>query len=170
MAEAVIDLVSDESEIKSKNGNLECPVCLQGCVHPAKLPCGHVFCYLCIKGFANQNKKCAMCRQEVPMDFLEHPNLLERLTLEDVKVFEDGYQWFYEGRNGWWRYDERANEEIEEAFKAELPNFELIICGELYVVDFKSNYQYSKRCPTRKRAIRRDKIDNVVVKGVAGIR
>lgn len=28
---------------------LECPVCLQICVHPSKLPCGHIFCFLCVK-------------------------------------------------------------------------------------------------------------------------
>lgn len=30
-------------------GMLECPVCLQLCVHPSKLPCGHIFCFLCVK-------------------------------------------------------------------------------------------------------------------------
>lgn len=108
-----------------------------------------------------------MCRQEVPLDFLAQPILLERLALDDD---DDKFQWFYEGRQGWWRYDERANEEIEDSFKAEVDNFELIICGELYVIDFKNNCQYSKRCPNRKRSIRRDKIENVVVKGIAGLR
>lgn len=28
---------------------MECPVCLQLCVHPSKLPCGHIFCFLCVK-------------------------------------------------------------------------------------------------------------------------
>lgn len=28
---------------------MECPVCLQICVHPSKLPCGHIFCFLCVK-------------------------------------------------------------------------------------------------------------------------
>lgn len=28
---------------------LECPVCLQTCIHPARLPCGHIFCFLCVK-------------------------------------------------------------------------------------------------------------------------
>lgn len=28
---------------------MECPVCLQTCIHPAKLPCGHIFCFLCVK-------------------------------------------------------------------------------------------------------------------------
>lgn len=28
---------------------LECAVCLQKCVHPVRLPCTHIFCFLCVK-------------------------------------------------------------------------------------------------------------------------
>lgn len=28
---------------------MECPICLQICIHPSKLPCGHIFCFLCVK-------------------------------------------------------------------------------------------------------------------------
>lgn len=28
---------------------MECPICLQTCIHPARLPCGHIFCFLCVK-------------------------------------------------------------------------------------------------------------------------
>lgn len=82
------------------DNNLECAVCLQTCIHPAQLPCGHVFCFLCVKGIANQSKKCAMCRQEIPRDFIEHPNLLQVPQSEGTEGFDGGYQWFYEGRNG----------------------------------------------------------------------
>lgn len=87
---------------KSFSGdNLECAVCLQNCVHPAQLPCGHIFCFLCVKGIANQSKKCAMCRQEIPQDFIEQPNLLEKPCQKDsCEGFDGGYQWFYEGKNG----------------------------------------------------------------------
>lgn len=81
--------------------SLECAVCLQTCVHPAQLPCGHIFCFLCVKGIANQSKKCAMCRREIPRDFVDQPNLLEKLApVETSEGFDGGYQWFYEGRNG----------------------------------------------------------------------
>jgi len=79
---------------------IECAVCLQTCVHPVRLPCSHIFCYLCVKGVAFQSKRCAMCRQDIPVDFLQHPQLLDRTQLERESALEDGYQWFYEGRNG----------------------------------------------------------------------
>lgn len=79
---------------------LECAVCLQNCIHPVQLPCGHIFCFLCVKGITNQSNKCAMCRQEIPCDFIEHPNLLQTPPQENAEGFDGGYQWFYEGRNG----------------------------------------------------------------------
>nr|CAD7569117.1 unnamed protein product [Timema californicum] len=101
----------------------ECAICLQMCVHPAQLPCGHIFCFLCVKGVANQSKKCAMCRQEIPTDYLEKPQLLEQSNVEKVAgEFDDGYQWFYEGRNGWWQYEERTSADIEEVFKLGEPS------------------------------------------------
>ena len=85
---------------ESSSNVIECAVCLQSAIHPVKLPCSHIFCYLCVKGVAFQSKRCAMCRQEIPSDFLIHPQLLDRTQLEKESTLEDGYQWFYEGRNG----------------------------------------------------------------------
>lgn len=84
-------------------GSLECAVCLEKCVHPAQLPCGHIFCFLCIKGFASQTKRCAMCRQEVPRDFIEHPKLLDSPLVEKT-VDDEEFHWFYEGRNGKYQF------------------------------------------------------------------
>jgi len=54
-----------------------------------------------VKGVANQSKKCAMCRQEIPTDYFEKPVLVaQNNTDKDSTAFDDGYQWFYEGRNG----------------------------------------------------------------------
>jgi E3 ubiquitin-protein ligase RNF146 len=54
-----------------------------------------------VKGVANQSKKCAMCRQEIPSDYFEKPVLIAQSnTDKDRSEFDDGYQWFYEGRNG----------------------------------------------------------------------
>lgn len=41
-----------------------------------------------------------MCRQEIPADFIERPNLVDLDESKGVPVVEEEYQWFYEGRNG----------------------------------------------------------------------
>lgn len=43
-----------------------------------------------------------MCRAEIPPNYLDNPILLEMLTAQEVTTTDtqDGYQWFYEGRNG----------------------------------------------------------------------
>ncbi|KAJ8950610.1 hypothetical protein NQ314_007836, partial [Rhamnusium bicolor] len=153
------------------NDNPECVVCLQPCVYPVELPCGHIFCFLCVKGYAHQNKKCAICRQDIPQDFMKKPNLLWQPLQQTAQGLGEGYHWFYEGRNGWWKYDERTNEDIEQAYKLDLKNFEILICGELYIIDFENKYQYPKKIPNRRRSIiRQNKINNIIVKGVAGLR
>ncbi|XP_066257715.1 E3 ubiquitin-protein ligase RNF146-like [Euwallacea similis] len=153
----------------NKIGELsECAVCLQTCVHPAKLPCGHIFCYLCVKGFANQNKRCAMCRQEIPRDFVDQPQLLEP-AIEASETFDGGYQWFYEGCNGWWQYDERTSKELENSYKNGEKSIELLIAGFLYIVDFESMLQLRRNDPSRRRQVKRD-VSTISKKGIAGIR
>ncbi|XP_063235262.1 E3 ubiquitin-protein ligase rnf146-like isoform X2 [Bacillus rossius redtenbacheri] len=149
---------------------LECAICLQMCVHPAQLPCGHVFCFLCVKGVANQSKKCAMCRQEIPSDYLERPQLLEQAAGgKEAPGFDDGHQWFYEGRNGWWQYDERTSRELEAAYKRGERHCELLIAGFLYVADFDAMLQLRRNDPSRRRRIKRD-LATIPKKGVAGLR
>lgn len=42
-----------------------------------------------------------MCRQEIPPDFLERPQLVEvEESQKESEHPEEEYQWFYEGRNG----------------------------------------------------------------------
>ena len=40
----------------------------------------------------------------------------------------------YEGRNGWWLYDERTSQEIEKSFKKADQRCELLIAGFLYII------------------------------------
>jgi len=66
-----------ELDTSKKIFQTDCPICLETLCYPAKLPCEHVFCYLCIKGFLNtQNSRCALCRTEVPSNYLLNPNLM----------------------------------------------------------------------------------------------
>ncbi|XP_071541050.1 E3 ubiquitin-protein ligase rnf146-like isoform X2 [Panulirus ornatus] len=153
---------------ESEEEELECAVCLQKCVHPVRLPCSHIFCFLCVKGVANQSKRCAMCRQEIPADFLDHPTLLSSLEAEKEEVLPGGYQWFYEGRNGWWRYDERANSEIEEAYTQGQSSISLLIAGYIYDIDITNMRQTRSNCPGLRRRIKRDIVSSAA-KGTAGL-
>ncbi|SPP76619.1 E3 ubiquitin-protein ligase rnf146 isoform X1 [Drosophila guanche] len=149
---------------------LECAICLQTCIHPARLPCGHIFCFLCIKGVAYKNRRCAMCRREIPSEFLDHPTLVN--GIEDIcvtRATEDGYQWYYEGRNGWWQYDDRTSQDIEEAFKKGEKSCSILVAGYVYVVDLEQLVQQRQNEPTRCRRVKRD-LANIPKKGVAGLR
>ncbi|XP_041963785.1 E3 ubiquitin-protein ligase rnf146 [Alosa sapidissima] len=149
----------------------ECAICLQSCVHPVRLPCRHIFCFLCVKGASWQSKRCALCRQEVPEDFLERPTLL---SPEELKASAAGkapgeYAWYYEGRNGWWQYDERTSRELEDAFSKGKKTAEMLIAGFLYVADLENMVQYRRNEHGRRRKMKRDVVD-IPKKGVAGLR
>lgn len=161
-------------------GPPECAICLQRCVHPVCLPCHHIFCYLCVKGASWHSKRCALCRQEIPEDFLERPVLLlpEELKaaaagLSQTEETEGGscgnFAWYYEGRNGWWQYDERTSHELEEAFNRGQKSTEVLIAGFLYVADLEDMVQYRHNEHSRRRRIKRDMV-NIPKKGVAGLR
>ncbi|XP_017955866.1 uncharacterized protein LOC108650992 isoform X3 [Drosophila navojoa] len=119
-AVAVASNATPGADASNPTATLECPICLQTCIHPARLPCGHIFCFLCVKGVAYKNRRCAMCRREIPAEFLDHPQLVN--GIDDIcatRATEDGYQWYYEGRNGgWWAYDVRTNEELETSYQS----------------------------------------------------
>ncbi|KAM6935813.1 E3 ubiquitin-protein ligase rnf146-like [Lycodopsis pacificus] len=151
----------------------ECAICLQSCSHPVQLPCHHVFCFLCVKGASWQSKRCALCRQEVPDDFLERPTLL---SPEELKASAGGrggaasdHAWYYEGRNGWWQYDERTSRELEDAFSKGKKTAEMLIAGFLYVADLENMVQYRRNEHGRRRKMKRDVLD-IPKKGVAGLR
>ncbi|KAJ8005371.1 hypothetical protein DPEC_G00145930 [Dallia pectoralis] len=148
----------------------ECAICLQTCVHPVQLPCRHVFCFLCVKGASWQSKRCALCRQEVPEDFLEHPTLLSPEELKAGGRGDTGdHAWYYEGRNGWWQYDERTSRELEDAFSKGKKTTEMLIAGFLYVADLENMVQYRRNEHGRRRKMKRDVLD-IPKKGVAGLR
>ncbi|XP_068609967.1 E3 ubiquitin-protein ligase rnf146-like [Brachionichthys hirsutus] len=172
--------VSDACSTDGSAGTPECAICLQTCIHPVRLPCCHVFCFLCVKGASWLSKRCALCRHEIPEDFLERPVLL---SPEELKAAAAGvsrgagagrgscvdFAWYYEGRNGWWQYDERASRELEEAFSKGRKSTEMLIAGFLYVADLESMVQYRRNEHGRKRKIKRDAVD-IPKKGVAGLR
>ena len=158
-----------EGEEGEPSSSPECPVCLQPCIHPVKLPCLHVFCFLCVKGAANQSKRCALCRRLIPINFFNEPTLIRKEDLVREMNVEDGYLWFYEGTNGWWQYDERTSKEIEERYKTGQKSFDLLIAGFLYIIDVENMLQVRRNDTTRRRRIKRDAA-NTPKKGVAGLK
>ncbi|XP_038655693.1 E3 ubiquitin-protein ligase rnf146 [Scyliorhinus canicula] len=147
----------------------ECAICLQTCVHPVKLPCKHIFCFLCVKGASWQSRRCALCRQEIPEEFLDKPALL---SPEDLKAASRGngeYAWYYEGTNGWWQYDERTSIELEDAHLKGKKTIEMLIAGYLYVADLENMIQFRRNEHGRRRKMKRD-IADIPKKGVAGLR
>jgi len=168
--ESTVVLTNEVEPSERLESVIECAVCLQNCIHPVKLPCSHIFCYLCVKGVAFQSRRCAMCRQEIPTDFLLHPQLVDRAQLEKETPLEDGYQWFYEGRNGWWQYDDRTAVAVEEKYKLGEKSFELLIAGSIYIIDFERLIQYPKQRTGRIRKIKRGPASQNNKLGIAGIR
>jgi len=145
-----------------------CPVCFDAPLYPLKLPCDHTYCFLCAKGLIESNSTgggggiCAMCRRPFPRDIFK--NSKHRVVTEtNQKVC-----WFYEGKNGWWKFDERNNETIEEAFATGVEKFQLLLCGNLYGIDFKNKIQYRIDGTGRIRNIKRDSSSSIS-KGIAGL-
>lgn len=163
---------NDEDDSAGTSSAFECPVCLQSASFPVQLPCKHIFCFLCVKGVANRSKRCALCRQVIPAEFFNAPKLvrLDELKDKSTTIFDEGYQWFYEGRNGWWQYDERTSVELEARYKKGDKTFELLIAGFLYAIDLENMRQYRRNDQTRKRRIRRDLRSIPDIKGIAGLK
>ena len=174
MSDEAVENCALATDATSSDCSIECAVCLQPCVYPVQLPCKHIFCFLCVKGVTTQSKRCAMCRREIPQDYLLNPELLSKVDIqaEGGRGFEeDGecWQWFYEGRNGWWVYDERTSQEVEMHYKSGDKRCELLIAGFLYIIDFEHMLQYRRNDPSRRRRVKRD-VASGPKKGVAGLR
>ncbi|XP_058121775.1 E3 ubiquitin-protein ligase rnf146 [Anopheles ziemanni] len=170
----------DSHEIPKKpdgttaSSKLECPVCLETCVHPVRLPCGHIFCYLCVKGVAFKNLRCALCRCDIPLTYIDHPQLVngvEEIERAATSTVADGneYQWYYEGCNGWWQYDERTSQELEEAYLEGKKSCKILVAGFVYIVMFELKCQIRQNDCTRIRRVKRDLV-TIQKKGVAGLR
>ena len=176
----------------------DCSICLQPHLQPIKLSCNHVFCFLCIKGVTvnHHQNACPMCRCPIPPEYLENPDLSAVKLSKRAFSDEEGIcRWFYSGKKGWWQYDERTSENINQAYdlfvskqepqlKRKKKNakgsvndnsrkglYEIMIAGFIYIVDFYNMAQYRKGNPHKKRKIKRETTGQIIdCKGVAGLR
>ncbi|KAL3998131.1 WWE domain family protein [Acanthocheilonema viteae] len=178
----------------------ECPICYQEFAYKTELPdCGHKFCFLCIKGVALRHGACPLCRKRIPCSifldpvlttFAEQPTTIRAATAAESiavaaeniddsrKKNENKVQWFYAARHGgWWRYESRHENEIEEAYQHGLRSIDLLIAGNLFSINFDSMCQYRKDFSRRGRHTRPVKrieegdpgLDGAV-RGIAGLR
>lgn len=149
-----------------------CCICQDKCVNPIKLPCDHIFCYLCVKGVAARGNRCALCRQIIPLGYLEDTRSVINKEQLKLKMEESkNTTWFYEAKNGgWWMYEQRTSVDIERAFSENKKSLRLQISGFYYIVDLEGMVQYREDHPNRRRSIKRDVLRVESVKGIAGIR
>lgn len=78
--------------------------------------------------------------------------------------------WFYEGRNGgWWQYDERTEVLINQAVSKGENSLEVLLAGNVYVLDFVGRLQMLKSNPSVKRNMKQDVPNAPDTKGIAGL-
>ncbi|KRX80651.1 E3 ubiquitin-protein ligase [Trichinella sp. T6] len=180
-SESISVMLNGESSFQHLHSSEDNPCCI--CyedvpLYPVVLPCQHSYCFLCIKGTAlNNGFLCPLCRRQFSADYFLKPKLLQDLAakqnsnnrgdLSQLSV-QSEWSWFYEGRNGWWRYDERSNEFIEFAYQQNRQSVEIVIAGKCYIIDFMKLQQSQKNSPHRKRKIKRDNT-SATSKGIAGL-
>lgn len=93
------------------------------------------------------------------------------IDVATAKESEDDplYVWYYEGKNGWWQYDERTTKELEEAFMKKHKQCTVLIAGNVYNIDFTIYHQYRLNDASKYRRVKRDFYDRPK-KGIAGIK
>ena len=103
--------------VDSDHSNMQCSICLSDQpINSVKLPCNHIFCFLCIKGHqqSDYGDSCPMCRAFISADVINNMKLSDVI---DVTESDCEYQWMYRGvRGGWWKYDTSSNSELEDLY------------------------------------------------------
>lgn len=70
---------------------------------------------------------------------------------------------------GWWQYDDRTSQDIEDAFQKLEKTSSILVAGHLYLVDFEAMTQLRHDDHSRRRRVKRD-LGSIPKKGVAGLR
>lgn len=166
--------------------NDSCPVCLEDePVHPVVLVCGHRYCYLCAKGLiVGGDSLCSLCRRPIPRNYLKAHVLKGNQGKKSVTPVNGTASpapptqlvtadWFYQSGNGrdWWQFEERNSQDLEDFFKVDNEGkVDMLICGQIYIIDFKDMTQRRKNGSGRIRRIKRGADPGSLCLGVAGIK
>lgn len=157
--------------------NDECPICFDTILLPIKTPCGHSFCYMCLKRAEvdkHQLFSCPLCRGEHSLDVI----LRAKMSIGDLKVDPSSFDalYLYESRSGgWWAFEPRTITELEEAYQRYVlsPNDKtttIDILGKPCVIDFEAMTQCRDRVTRRIQRKVNDDTSRSVIKGIAGMR
>lgn len=100
---------------------------------------------------------------------------ISMISIRSLSISLNEFVWYYQGTNGWWKYDATNAALIEAAYKAyrngEGPaKIQLPIVQNNYIIDFPSMHQYRVDNPHLRRKIIRDSSSLPNCKGVAGNR
>lgn len=65
---------------------LVCHICLQPLLQPMDTPCGHTYCYRCLKNFLHEKDFCPMDRKKLCFHDCHKSSLLVRNLLDKLSV------------------------------------------------------------------------------------
>lgn len=65
---------------------LVCHICLQPLLQPMDTPCGHTYCYRCLKNFLHEKDFCPMDRKKLCFQDCHKSSLLVRNLLDKLSV------------------------------------------------------------------------------------
>ncbi|CAG5111644.1 Oidioi.mRNA.OKI2018_I69.chr2.g5925.t1.cds [Oikopleura dioica] len=144
--------------------NENCQMCKENLILPLQLPCKHMFCFLCAKG---QGSSCFICKMSFDKNLIEKPPSMDAVREGN----KDKIRWYYESNNnGWWEFDPRTSDKIEDAFRQSQATVDFPIGQRTYEINFEAKRQYQQNDTGKKRKVTRSSRRDIQnLRGVAGV-